>query len=267
MDDYLLYWNAHGGWTAVFAAVFARNRRAWRRDRLDDGAIAATIDDVGLAVFNRRHDAPITDPVAYVHRVVPKRLIDAYEMTLDPYELAGWRAQQRAREGLHREEAPSPAERGDSRREGVDRRDLVRYDEGDGDVADLTSERDIDGVVHKTVLQRLFGTAGNALRTRPPAGRTGGTIIAIALAALELLMNDPDAIRVWVESPEGPRRVVVTAMAAVRPGRWGGADPYELPRRAAVADVVWQEFHGRYCQPSLELLNQVLRSGRAESVA
>jgi hypothetical protein len=258
-DNFTRFWVPHGGWEPARARAFRRARRAWSPDKLTDDNISETVDDVGLEIYARRHANPVGDPGAYLRSAVAKRLHTTYEQTLDPYERAALRAKKRAREGLAR-----VSDHDDSRTDAGDDDDvgarLVRYDDDRiGEIADASGEDDIERVADLDALRGRLASAAAAVASwrRRTTGRTVATIADIATRALELLGTDPDALRVLFER-DGLRLVVTTAMGDIRPERWGGRAPYELPSRASVSPVVWQELHGRYCERALDLLRWTL---------
>lgn len=283
MDQgFILFWGPHGGgWTQVSARQFRRSRRAWRRQALDDDAIVATIDDVGLEIYNRRD--VIDDPCAYLRRVVAARLHDAYEQSLDPYERAALRARRAARAGLGGGDDKDIGDPTDDEVKDDEVKDddvggwaLVRYDdEGVGEVADPSGEQGLEAVIDRQLLHaRLREAAAGVERWRAsePGRKTVlNTIADIARRTLELLEEDPDALRVCAEGRGGLRLVVLTAMAQVDPDRWGVLPRYELPSQKSVSRSVWKEIHDRYCGRVLDLvrtvLDEALGGGAAEACA
>jgi hypothetical protein len=276
-DNFITFWARQGGWAPVRAEAFRRGRRAWSFYKLSDDDIGATVDDVGFEIFNRRHVNAVEAPGPYLLSVVAKRLYDTYKQTLDPFERAAGEERRRALGGLARgDEAADRSASTDGGREALARTlddirtRLVRYDdERVGEVSDASSEDDLEGVVDLGALVERLRVAAAAVRSwgRTTKGRTVATIAEIAARALELLVLDPDALRAWGDPRGGPRLVVRAAMGDVNPARWGGRSRYEPVSRASVSPVVWQELHGRYCEPALELLRWALGDGATRACA
>jgi len=248
-ENYIKFWESFGGWDTVAAQAFGRGRRAW--PTLGDDDIVAAVEDLGLEIYRRSQSAnPVKFPRTYLCDFVASRLHATYSQLLEPFERDVLRARRRAQAGLVRE-GTGPVR--------------VTYDERKlGQVTDTVGERTLDHAAVRNALHHLLRAAIDSVAgwKESAKGRTVETIAEIAIRTLELLGVDPEAQRAWADRRSGPRRVVIRAMADVRPTRWSGSAPYELPSRQSVTPVVWQEFHGRYCDPALELVKNALEEQR-----